>query len=324
MLLNEVRNGTKELEPSGEERPEKKYRKYDFSSPRKFTKDRIRLLTGVFENYARIINSRMNARLRTNCEISVESVEEQRYYEFSNALTESDVLSLVEAEINGKKDDSTVMLYLGPQMALGIMDRMMGGEDMAPPPVSLEYSYTDLELKLYEDIASDLVSVMGSSWSSYLPITFTFKKVDTNPTISQIIGLEEIVVIINMQVQFSGISGRMSVCLPGEMLTNAFAEISLENPTRKVTAENMSQNIFDQLRDSSLDLVAELGQTQISLRDVYNLSVGDVIDLGCKRDSPIYLEIGGYPWFTGRVGIHDKNMAVKIEELCSQTGQRSK
>ena len=324
MLLNEVRNGARELEPSEDEHREKKYRKYDFGSPRKFTKDRIRLLTGIFENYARIINSRMNARLRTNCEITVESVEEQRYYEFSNALIEEDVLALIDVEINGKKDDSTAMLYLDPQMALGVMDRMMGGEDSSAPSVSLGYSYTDLELKLYEDIATDLVAVMGSSWSNYLPITFSFRKVDVNPTISQILGLEEIVVLVNMQVKFGGVSGRMSICLPGEMLVNAFVLISQENPVRKVAAEDMSENIFDQLRDSSLDLVAELGQTQISLRDVYNLNVGDVIDLGCKRDSPIYLEIGGYPWFTGRVGIHDKNMAVKIEEMCSQTEQRSK
>ncbi len=30
-----------------------KYSKYDFYSPRKFTKDKIKILTSVFENYAR-------------------------------------------------------------------------------------------------------------------------------------------------------------------------------------------------------------------------------------------------------------------------------
>ena len=53
------------------------------------------------------------------------------------------------------------------------------------------------------------------------------------------------------------------------------------------------------------------------------MNVGDVIDLGHSKDSPIYLEIGGYRWFTGRIGTHKKNMAVKIDDVCYQAEQRS-
>ncbi|MEI3363584.1 MAG: hypothetical protein V8R75_14195 [Oscillospiraceae bacterium] len=101
-LLNAVRSGEKDLNEPAEEQQEKKYRKYDFSSPRKFTKDRIKMLNGIFENYARIINSRLNARLRFNGEITVESIEEQRYYEFSNALTEGDVSGACERICEGE------------------------------------------------------------------------------------------------------------------------------------------------------------------------------------------------------------------------------
>ena len=100
-LLNSVRSGDKDLDKSDQE-PEKKYQKYDFSSPRKFNRDRIKMLNGIFDNYSRVVGSRLNARLRTNCEVTVESVEEQRYYEFSNALSEGDVLALADAQIKDK------------------------------------------------------------------------------------------------------------------------------------------------------------------------------------------------------------------------------
>ena len=92
-LLNAARSGDMDLN-STEKEPEKKYRKYDFYSPRKFTRDRIKMLNSIFDSYTRMINSRINALLHTACEIQVDSVEEQRYYEFSNALTEGDVLTL--------------------------------------------------------------------------------------------------------------------------------------------------------------------------------------------------------------------------------------
>jgi len=321
-LLHAVQSGEKDLnEPAVEQ--EKKYRKYDFSSPRKFTKDRIKMLNGIFDTYSRIINSRLNARLRANCEITVESIEEQRYYEFSNALTEGDVLALVKVTVKGKEQDVPLLLYLSTPTALSMMDRLMGGEGEADASLPADYTYTDIELQLYEDIVSDMVSVMGGSWENYIPIEFTYSKTDVNPTLSQIIGLDETVIIVDMKMQFTNITGRMSICLPGEVLTNIFAEISRENPARKLAAEDKSEEIFDKLRDSSLEIVSILGETRLSLSDVYHLNVGDVIDLGCPKDSSVYLDIGGYHWFTGKVGTHKKNMAVKIDNVCYQAEQRS-
>ena len=295
-LLNAVRSGDKDLEQSSEKQ-EKKYQKYDFSSPRKFTKDRIKMLNGIFDNYSRVISSRLNARLRSTCEITVESIEEQRYYEFSNALTEGDALSM--------------------------MDRMLGGEGAVDDELEDDYSYTDLELKLYEDLASDTVKVMDRSWENYVPIHFSYSRTEVNPTLNQVIGLDETVVIVDLKLQFPNMAGRMSVCLPGEVLANVFAEISRESPMRRTAAEDKSDEIFDKLRDSKLEIIAELASAQLSLSDIYHLNVGDVIDLGQPKESPIYLEIGGYHWFTGKMGTHKKNMAVKIDEVCYQLEQRS-
>ena len=320
-LLNSVRSG--ENQESKSAAPEKKYQKYDFSSPRKFTKDRIKMLNGIYDNYSRVIGSRLNARLRANCEITVESIEEQRYFEFSNALMEGDVLALVQVHIKEKEDDTPVAIYLSTSTALSMMDRMLGGEGAVDDELQDDYSYTDLELKLYEDLAGDTVKVMDRSWENYVPIHFNYSRTEVNPTLNQVIGLDETVVIVDLKLQFPNMAGRMSVCLPGEVLTNVFAEISRESPLRRTAAEDKSDEIFDKLRDSKLEIIAELASAQLSLSDIYHLNVGDVIDLGQPKESPIYLEIGGYHWFTGKMGTHKKNMAVKIDEVCYQLEQRS-
>ena len=75
------------------ETPEIKYSKYDFYSPRKFTKDKLKILTSVFENYARIITSQVNGVFRVMTDITVMEVQERRYYEFVNSLNENDVIT---------------------------------------------------------------------------------------------------------------------------------------------------------------------------------------------------------------------------------------
>ena len=312
-LLNAARSGEMDLDAPAEKSAEQKYRKYDFYSPRKFTKDRLKMLNSIFEGYARVINSRINALLHTTCEIEVDSVEEQRYYEFSNALNESDVVVLANIDLTELQEETPILFHLATPVLLSMLDRLMGGEGDPDSSLPGDYKLTDLELEMFEDLAKDLISVMGGSWENYITIHFEYARTEVNPTLVQLIGYEETVVIVGINVKFPNCAGRLSLCLPGAMLTNIFTEIS-KSTSRRVTGEDKSEEIFDTLRDSELEIVAELARTHILLSDLYHLNVGDVVDIKRPKDSPVFLNIGGRRWFDGRMGTSSKQVAVKIGE----------
>lgn len=276
------------------------------------------MVWGVFENYTRMINSRINGLLHTTCEIAVESVEEQRYYEFSNALSDGDVLALADVEMDGQtqSEEAPALLHFSTALMLNMMDRMMGGEGDGSDAVPPGYTFTTVELKLYENIVKDFISVMGSSWENYIDLEFHYRRVESNPTLVQLIGLDETVVIIGISLRFPNASGRMNICLPGTMLTTIFAKIAAMNQVGRGSGENNSEEILGILRDSDLEITAELGRTNVTLQDIYYLNVGDVIDLGHSTQEPIHLYIGGQPWFSGKLGTQGGNMAVKIAETC--------
>ena len=307
-LLNAARSGEMDLDAPALE-PEKKYKKYDFYSPRKFTKERIKMLNSIFEGYARVINSRINALLHTTCEIEVESIEEQRYNEFSNALTESDVLALAKIDQEQLQEESPILVHLDTEIVLTMVDRMMGGDGAPDSNLATDYKMTDLELNMYED----LIELLGGSWENYIGLKFEYVRTEVNPTLVQLIGFDETVILVGLDIKFPNCSGRMSLVLPGVMLTNIFAEIG-KSTARHVTGEDKSDEIFDSLRESDLEIVAELARTRLLLSDLYHLNVGDVVDIKQPKDSPIFLNIDGRRWFDGRMGVHNKQKAVKIGE----------
>ena len=312
-LLAAAQRGSLDSGPETEESTEKKYRKYDFFSPRKFSKDRLKILNSIFENYTRVINSRLNAMFHSTCEIEVESIEEQRYHEFSNALRESDVLALAKIDRSDLQEDDPILIHLATPVLLTMMDRMMGGEGEPDETLDADYQLTDLELNIYRDIISDMLDFLGRSWENYITLSFSYVRTETNPTLVQLIGYDDTVVIVGLDIRFPNSSGRLGICLPGEMLTNIFTEISRDAGHRRVGGDK-SDEIFDTLRDSDLEIVAELARTKLQLSDIYHLHVGDVVDIRQPKDAPIYLNISGRRWFDGRMGIHNKQMAVKIGE----------
>ena len=67
---------TESVQPLSPE--EKNYIKYDFFSPRKFTKEKMKILRSVFENYARILTSQINGIFRVMTDITVLDVQERK------------------------------------------------------------------------------------------------------------------------------------------------------------------------------------------------------------------------------------------------------
>lgn len=314
-LLNSVLQEGFAEKDGKETEQEKKYRKYDFYSPKKFTKDRLKFLGSIYENYARMISSRLNGLLRINSEVEVINVEEQRYYEFSNALNDNDVLTIINASLPDDSENDPIIMHITTQLMLSMIDRRMGSSESDVENVSLDYSYTDLELSLYNNIVQYIIRSMKDGWANYLDIDFEMQKIEINPSLMQNISPDETIVIIVMDVSFSDIKGQINICLPVNLLETIFAVFD----KRMMAAgkgsnkdEESPEEIMSSIKSSALEITAQLGKAQVFLRDIYSLHVGDVINLNKPKDSEISLYIGGKPWFKGKLGVQNKNMAIKI------------
>lgn len=300
---------------------EKKYRKYDFYSPKKFTKDRLKILSSIYENYARIVSSRLNGMLRINSEVEVLTVEEQRYFEFSNALNDNDVLTIIDASVPDTSEMDPIIMHISTQLMLSMIDRTLGSSESDVQEIPSDYTYTDLELSLYNNIARHIVGSMKDGWANYLELDFKMQKIEMNPGLMQTISSDETIVIIVLDVSFSGIKGQINICIPGSLLDIIFSIFDKRMMTagKGINREEESpEEILSSIKNTALEITAQLGEAQLLLSDVYNLHVGDVINLNQPKDSEICLYIEDTPWFKGKLGVHNKNMAVKINGICEK------
>lgn len=319
-LLNTMQSGDGTETSQPEKIVEKNYRKYDFHSPKKFTKDRLKVIKGIYDNYSRIAASQLNSILRVNCEMEVVSVEEQRYYEFSNALAENDIMMQVNLALPDQSKNPPMLIYINQSLMVNMIDRMLGGGG-TDADIDSNYVYTDIELSLYKKMMNHIIGVTKDAWSNYIKIEVQGQRLEDNPGLFQEISLDEPVAIIIIEVSMQSIKGRMHVCIPGNLLTNVF---SIMDKRKHIEGaydngiENAKEIIHSKMRESALQVSAQLGQVSVNLSDVYNLKVGDVIDLNKQKNSPIALYVQDELWFEGQLGVFKKNVAVKIEKRMNE------
>lgn len=316
------------VQKKNEETPVKEdhYSKYDFYSPRKFTKEKIRLLKSVFDNYARILTSQVNGIFRTMTDITVLELRETRYYEYVNAFHENDCMTIVETYVEGKgKSNVPLMMYISPGLTLTLVSHMLGGTDSIMKTEG-DYRYTDVEMALYKRIMEYIVHALGDGFSNYINAEFKIAKVESNPSMVQEVGLDETVVIVVLNVDISGLAmERIRMCLPGTLLEHMFKIIdNRKHLARGFAYENNQDVIMQHLRSSEFPMTGQLGIVKLDMEDLYHLKVGDVIDLNKAKNSAVKLYVGRQPWFTGKMGVFKKNIAVRIEDRIMQKEESPK
>ena len=296
------------------ETEEIKYSKYDFYSPRKFTKDKMKILTSVFENYARIITSQVNGVFRVMTDITVMEVQERRYYEYVNSLNENDTVTLVDATIQDhNKALVPLMIYTTPGLVITLIERMLGGGEEVVK-VKEGYRYSDVETALYRRIISYLVQALKDGFANYLNMEFAIQRIEENPSMIQDVGLDETVAIILLNVDIMGLAvERIRICIPGTLLESIFQVIDSRKHIAKGYAfEDNRETILENIRETQLPITGQLGTVVLDLDDVYHLKIGDVIDMNKPKDRDVKLYIGRQPWFTGKMGVYKKNVASRI------------
>jgi flagellar motor switch protein FliM len=304
---------------------EKKIKEYDFRSPKLFTREQMKLLFGIYENYARIVSSQITGVLQTYTLVEIMEAEEQKYYEFSNALPDSVLLGIIDFPISGKEDEDDFMfLEMSKDIGFCTVDKLLGG---VGKPLEEDRDYTEIELTRLELFMRSIVAVLKNVWFDYIEVTPRLTKLETNSRILQGIAPDDNVVIVAMSITVNETQGRMNICIPASTLDAIFKTRAAQSKrnSKKENVELETQrrrNIMGNIYDSDLEMRGILGSVMIPARDVIQLEIGDVIRLDKTEDSMVELTVEESVWFKGEIGVHNKKLAIAIKE-CLKGGKDS-
>ena len=258
-------------------------------------------------------------------DITVLELRETRYYEYVNAFHENDCMTIVDTYVQDKgKSNVPMMSYISPGLTLTLVSHMLGGSDTVIKTED-DYRYTDVEMALYKRIMEYIVHALGDGFSNYINAEFKIAKIETNPSMVQEVGLDETVVLAVMNVDISGLAmERIRICLPGTLLEHMFKIIdNRKHLARGFAYENNQDTIMEHLKASSFPMTGQLGVVKLDIEDLYHLKVGDVIDLNKAKNSAVKLYVGRQPWFTGKMGVYKKNIAIRIEDRIIQKDDKA-
>jgi flagellar motor switch protein FliM len=310
-LLNSFQSG--DLNVNEIESSEKKVRPYDFKIPKKFNKEQLKTLSIIYESYGRILSSYLSGTLRSYCQIEVLTIEEQRYFEYSNALPESILMGVMEM----KPLAGTAMITMSQSIAFAIIDRLLGGQGEI---YEVDRDYTDIELSLIEKVIRQMGILLKDAWSNVYELDPEFIRLESNSRQSQLVSPNETVVIIMLNVKIREVEGNISFCMPYIILEPVLEHLNTRYwfTERQAPEENLIQNrsnLMGAMKKLSLELHAVLGTSRLSLREIMELQPGDVIQLDQAIGDMAKVKSNQSDWFMGTLGKYKNHRAIRVEKV---------
>jgi len=294
-------------------------REYDFRSPKKFTKERIKTLEGIFDNYSRLLSSYLTGLLRLYCKVSLVSTEEQKYFEFNNALPDYVMMGMAELKVQDDEvEDLNLIVQLSNTLTYIMIDRLLGGKGEHMD--TGEREFTEIEVSVMENIIRNFMGLMKEPWASYVEIEPTLDAIETNSRVVSTMGHDDTMIICMLEIMIIETKALITICMPAVGLEGIMQKYTTRQTRmgRKIDANRENarrENIFDGVTHTALDIRAVLGEVDVDMLDVLRLQAGDIIPLGKSIDSNIILNVGGKKWFDGKMGVFNNRKAVKIENI---------
>lgn len=301
-----------------EDEAEKKIKNYDFKTPKKFTKEKLKIIEGILENYARTLSSYLTGLMRIYCKVEVLQIEEQHYYEFNNALPDYVMMGLIDMGVSDEDVlEMSVIMQLSNPITFTIMDRLMGGSGAY---TEITRDFTELEVGLMTNVMTSMAELLKEPWGQYIDLDPGLTNVETNSRVMQSIPPDEVIVLGMFEIEIKDVKNTMSICIPAMNLESVMSKFSDKwaRNTKKLDPNRENerrQSILDNIKDSGLQIDAVLCETDVDLYDILTLQVDDVIPLNMPIDENVTVKVGGRRWFDGKLGVYNNRKAIKIDNI---------
>jgi flagellar motor switch protein FliM len=305
-LLHGVNGGDIETEID-DEVPEGEIQGYDFASQDRIVRGRMPTLEMINERFARYFRISIFNMLRRSGEVSVSGVQMLKFAEYVHSLFVPTSLNLVKLPpLRG-----TALFVLEPKLVFALVDNFFGGGGRFHTKIEGR-EFTPTELRVIQMVLELVFKDLKQAWKPVMDLDFDYQGSEVNPHFANIVSPTEVVVVNTVRIELDGGGGDLHITMPYSMVEpiRDLLDAGVQSDRSDID-ERWTRTIREEMKEARVELKSTLVETSISLRELNEMKVGDIIPV----DLPelVTLEAQETPVFRGSFGMSNGSRAVKID-----------
>lgn len=298
-----------EAEDEGPQQEAGAIRSYDIGKQERIVHGRMPTLELIHERFARMFRIGLFNFMRRSAEISVSPPKVLKYSEFVRNLVAPTNLNLVRF----KPLRGTALFIFDPNFVSLVVDNLFGGDGRFHLQVEGR-DFTPTEQRVIQRMLDVALEEYKKSWDPVHPIELEYVRSEMNPQFANVATPSELVVVTTFNVELGEGGGDFHVCIPYAMIEPIRDLLSSSMQGARLEVDDRWLRLMaQQVQDAQVDLVTRLGESTLTLREVMEMKVGDIIPLHIP--DTLTAEVSGVPVLECHYGEMNGQYAVKVKRF---------
>lgn len=282
---------------------------YDLTSQDRIIRGRLPQLEVIYEKFMRSFRVSLSSALRKIASLTLASTDFLKFGEFINTLPMPTCMSVLRfSTLRG-----SALLVIESKLAYALVDSFFGGADR--PYTKIEgKDFTQIELSIVRKVVDLAIEDLENAWSSVEKIGASFVRTEVNPQFVGIVPPTDVVIASTFDVELENANGTITIVIPYSTIEPIKQKLSsgFQVESDQTDKKLWTSIIREQLYETDMNIKVNLGETEIKLRDMMHLKVGDVIPLDQDASGEFDIQVENVKKYKGYYGIHHGTVAVQV------------
>lgn len=287
---------------------------YNLASQDRIVRGRMPSMEVINERFARNFRLGLFNFMRRTAEISVGPVKLLKYAEFVRNLVVPTNLNLVHV----KPLHGTAMMIFEPNLVFLVIDNLFGGDGRYHTRVEGR-DFTQTEQRIIQNMLTVAMEEMQKAWESVYHVEFEYIRSEMNTQFANIATPSEVVVATTFTIEIGPVGGDFHVCLPYAMIEPIRDLLYAGMQGDRTEIDDRWVNFLSsKVQSTEVRLVANLTEAEMTVRELLQIKVGDVISLDIPESITAHVE--GVPLLECGYGVHNGQYALKVKKFLAAQG----
>ncbi|MBF0181453.1 MAG: flagellar motor switch protein FliM [Magnetococcales bacterium] len=262
----------------------------------------------INEHLASQLSFKLTQKVGREVHVQPKTTTNQIFGRFLHGLDPPIFINILRVE----PSQSMSLLAIDGEVMYHILEGFFGGSGDSERPFR---NFSPFEMKVIDRIMDVTREQIELSWKK---LDNSFKLVQTRwenqPQFAAVMPLDETVFLISFAIEVGDAEGTLTICYPSVIL-ELFKQQLKVGFQQKDLVEGSSawiDSLYHQLGQVTLAVSPVVSKERMSVKEMLDLHVGDVLTLSHDLSEEMEVEVEGKPKFMGMAGVVDGKRAIRI------------
>ena len=288
---------------------------YDLTSQEKIIRGRLPTLDIINQLFSRLFKNTFSTLMRKSVNVSTVSTDTIKFGDFLRSLPVPSSMHIFRMEpLRGHG-----LVIVESKVVYAVVDTFFGGS--GAEAVITDRDFSAIEIRMTKTVILSVLHDLEEAWRPVHTVTTSFVRSEGNPQFAAIVPPTDIVLVILFEIEMENISGTLTICLPYAAIEPVIPKLKAQFQSEKLEVDHVwVRRLRGELLSTEIEIITELGTTEITPEDLMGFKVGDTLILGNDVTDPLILKVEGNPKFKGFPGVSRGNKAIQITEVIEREG----